>query len=122
MTIDDLTTAARARIARLDPRVALAAQAAGALLIDARCAELRRETGTIPGAVHVPLSVLYWRMDPTSPYHAPALVDPDRQVLLLSAPSYSSGAAARRPARRGRARRAGEPGATRAPRVRNQAA
>jgi rhodanese-related sulfurtransferase len=94
MTIDDLMTRARARIERLDPQAALAAQAAGALLIDTRCAELRQEAGTIPGAVHVPLSVLYWRMDPTSGYRDPALADPDRQVILICAHGYSSSLAA----------------------------
>lgn len=94
MTIDAMTTAARSRIERLEPKAALAAQTDGALLIDIRCAELRRETGTVPGAVHVPLSVLFWRMDPTSGYHDPALVGPKRQVILICAHGYSSSLAA----------------------------
>jgi rhodanese-related sulfurtransferase len=61
----------------------LRAQAAGALLIDTRCAELRRETGVIPGSVHLPLSVLYWRLDPTSDSADPQLAEPDREVILV---------------------------------------
>jgi rhodanese-related sulfurtransferase len=93
-TIGGLLAAARARIDRLEPRAAHAALGAGALLIDTRCAELRLESGVIPGSVHVPLSVLYWRMDPSSGHDDPALTDPDRQVILVCAHGYSSSLAA----------------------------
>lgn len=89
-----LLEAARARLERLEPAAAEVAVAGGALLIDTRCAELREETGVVPGSVHVPLSVLYWRMDPTSGHHDPALTDPDRQVILICAHGYSSSLAA----------------------------
>jgi rhodanese-related sulfurtransferase len=69
-TIGALLDAARSRLERLEPQAAFRAQAEGALIVDTRCAELRRDEGTIPGSVHVPLSVLYWRLDPTSG-HAP---------------------------------------------------
>ena len=93
-TIDGLLEAARARLVRLAPAEAHAALRAGALVIDTRCAEARRETGIIPGSVHVPLSVLYWRMDPTSGYDDPSLTDPDRQVILVCDHGYSSSLAA----------------------------
>jgi rhodanese-related sulfurtransferase len=93
-TIDGLLEAARSRIVRLEPPAAHAAVLDGALLIDTRCAELRRETGVIPGSVHVPLSVLYWRLDPTSAHNDPTLSDPDRQVVLVCAHGYSSSLAA----------------------------
>ena len=93
-TVGGLLEAARSRLERLEPAAAEAAVAAGALLIDTRCAELREETGVVPGSVHVPLSVLYWRMDPTSGHHDPALTDPERQVILICAHGYSSSLAA----------------------------
>lgn len=93
-TIGGLLEAARSRLGRLEPAAAEAAVARGALLIDTRCAELREETGVVPGSVHVPLSVLYWRMDPTSGHSDPALTDPDRQVILICAHGYSSSLAA----------------------------
>lgn len=93
-TVARLLDAARSRLERLSPAEALAAQTAGALLVDTRCAELRRESGAIPGSVHVPLSVLYWRLDPDSPYHDEALSDRDRQVILLCAHGFSSSLAA----------------------------
>jgi rhodanese-related sulfurtransferase len=65
-TIDELLAEARARLDRLEPAAALTAQGEGAILIDLRCADQRRESRVIPDSVHVPLSVLYWRLDPTS--------------------------------------------------------
>ena len=93
-TIDDLLAAARARIDRLTPEAARDAMAAGALLVDTRSADLRREAGVIPGSVHVPLSVLFWRLDPASGYDDPALSDLTRPVVLVCAHGYSSSLAA----------------------------
>jgi rhodanese-related sulfurtransferase len=93
-TIGELLDAARSRFERMEPQAAFRAQAAGALIVDTRCAELRREEGVIPGSAHVPLSVLYWRLDPTSGYADPQLADPGRQIVLCCAHGYSSSIAA----------------------------
>ena len=93
-TIDGLLAAARGRIDRLEPAAAFRAMAQGALLVDTRCTELRRETGVIPGSVHVPLSVLFWRLDPSSGSAEPTIADPERPVVLICAHGYSSSLAA----------------------------
>lgn len=93
-TIAVLLEQARSGIERLEPAAALAAQRAGALIVDTRCAELRRESGVIPGSVHVPLSVLFWRLDPSSEHADPALTDARRRVVLVCAHGYSSSLAA----------------------------
>jgi len=93
-TIDQLLVRARARLHRLEPTAALEAQAEGAILVDLRCADDRRASGVVPGSVHVPLSVLYWRLDPTSGYDDPRLSDPAGRVVLLCADGYSSSLAA----------------------------
>ena len=93
-TVGALLKAARSRLERLQPQAALRAQADGALIVDTRCAELRRDEGVIPGSVHVPLSVLYWRLDRSSGYSDPALTDTERQVVLYCAHGYSSSFAA----------------------------
>ncbi|HXQ96323.1 MAG TPA: rhodanese-like domain-containing protein [Candidatus Acidoferrales bacterium] len=93
-TIDQLLVRARARLHRLEPTAALEAQAEGAILVDLRCADDRRASGVVPGSVHVPLSVLYWRLDPTSGYDDPWLSDPAGRVVLLCADGYSSSLAA----------------------------
>lgn len=93
-TVNDLLARARGGLDRLEPADADAAMRAGALLVDTRCAELRQAEGIVPGSVHVPLSVLYWRLDPASGHSVPALTDLDRQVILLCAHGYSSSLAA----------------------------
>jgi rhodanese-related sulfurtransferase len=93
-TVDELLAAARERIERLEPLAARRAAEDGALLVDTRCADDRRAEGTIPGSVHVPLSVLPWRLDPTSGYDDPTLSDPSRHVVLICAHGYSSSFAA----------------------------
>lgn len=93
-TIADLLEDARSHLARLAPRDALDAQGAGALVVDTRCAELRRTTGVIPGSKHVPLSVLFWRADPSSGHSDPELTDFERQIVLVCADGYSSSLAA----------------------------
>ena len=93
-TIGGLLESARSRLERLTPEAAHAAEGDGALIVDTRCADLRRETGVIPGSAHIPLSVLYWRLDPTSGHHDPAISDPERQIILVCSHGYSSSLAA----------------------------
>ncbi len=93
-TIQQLLANSRAGLNRLEPAAALMAQTAGATLIDTRCADDRRASGVIPGSVHIPLSVLFWRLDPMSGHHIPSLADPDRPVVLLCTDGYSSSLAA----------------------------
>jgi rhodanese-related sulfurtransferase len=93
-TIDDLLEIARARLDRLDPASARAETEAGAVIVDTRCAEARLKSGTIPGSVHVPLSVLYWRLDPTSGHSDRSLADRERRIILVCADGYSSSLAA----------------------------
>jgi rhodanese-related sulfurtransferase len=93
-TIQQLLASARAGLNRLEPAATLRAQEEGATLIDTRCGDDRRTSGVIPGSVHIPLSVLFWRLDPASGYHNPRLADPARQVILLCADGYSSSLAA----------------------------
>jgi rhodanese-related sulfurtransferase len=93
LTIEGLLAAARARIVRVSPAEAMAATAAGALIVDTRCAEARSATGVIPGSIHIPLSVLYWRLDQGAG-HEITLSDRTRQTILVCADGYSSSLAA----------------------------
>ena len=93
-TVGELLEAARARLDRLEPEAARDAVAGGALLIDTRCSDDRRRTGSIPGSVHVPLSVLLWRLDGSSGHARPELTDRRRQVILVCADGFSSSMAA----------------------------
>ena len=93
-SINNLLESARSRIARHGPEAALEAMRDGALIIDTRCVEQRRETGVIPGSVHVPLSVLFWRLDASSGHADARLVDPGREIILVCAHGYSTSLAA----------------------------
>jgi rhodanese-related sulfurtransferase len=93
-TVNEFLASSRARIDRLEPGDVPAATDAGAVLIDTRCAEQRRATGVIPGSAHIPLSVLYWRLDPASGSADPRVADPTTRVILICAHGYSSSIAA----------------------------
>ena len=93
-TIGGLLEASRARLARVSPAAALSEAKEGAILIDTRCGEARRDQGVIAGSIHMPLSVLYWRLDPTSGHSDPRVADRDRRMILFCADGYSSSLAA----------------------------
>ncbi len=63
-SVDELLADARADLVRLSPEQALAAQAAGAVLVDIRGDDQIRDHGSIPGAIRIPRNVLEWRADP----------------------------------------------------------
>ncbi len=93
-TIDDLLEAARTRLDRLTPAAALRAQLDGAIVVDTRAADVRLGTGQIPGSLHIPLSVLYWRLDPASGFDDPRVSDRTTRIVLVCAHGYSSSLAA----------------------------
>jgi rhodanese-related sulfurtransferase len=93
-TIDELLAVARARLHRLTPDEARAAQRQGALLVDVRPVEQRRAEGRIPGALVVDRNVLEWRLDPTSAHRVPEAVDHDVHVVVVCSEGYQSSLAA----------------------------
>lgn len=97
-TIEDLLADARRGLARLRPEETLAAQARGALVVDTRSADDRRRDGVIPGSLHIPLSVLEWRLDPAADpaYRSPHVRGLEQQIVLVCAHGYSSSLAAAR--------------------------
>jgi rhodanese-related sulfurtransferase len=95
-TIEDLLSAARERLERLDPRGAAEAVERGdAILVDIRGAEQRAVDGTIPGAVWHPRNVLEWRVDPASSHADPRLsADFDARLVVVCNEGYQSSLAA----------------------------
>ena len=93
-TIDELLARARASLERLEPEEALGAQRNGALLVDVRSDGERARHGVIPGSLHVPRTVLEWRLDPGSPHRNPDACDLRRHVVVVCADGYSSSLAA----------------------------
>jgi rhodanese-related sulfurtransferase len=82
-TLEQLLDAARAQIERLEPAEVLAATERGALLIDIRADVDRERDGIVPGSLHIPRTVLEWRLDPDSPSRNPHVGGLERQILLL---------------------------------------
>jgi MFS family permease len=93
-TAAELLAEAQRRIApRLEPTDAFQAAADGAVLVDLRSEDERRHEGVIPGSIHIPRSVLEWRIDPDSGYSNPYL-RLDQKVIVFCAHGFSSSFAA----------------------------
>ena len=93
-SIDDALERARARLQRVDPHEAAAALERGALLIDTRPVQQRREQGEIPGALLIERNVLEWRLDPSSDARIPEATGHDIEVIVVCSEGYSSSLAA----------------------------
>jgi MFS family permease len=94
-TAEELLAEARGRIApRLEPERAYQASSRGALLIDIRSQDERRREGVIPGSLHIPRSVLEWRVDPASGNTNPHIGSLEQQLVLFCAQGFSSSLAA----------------------------
>lgn len=66
-TVEELLARARATLPHCpSPTEALHAQASGALLIDVRGEDQRRDGGLTPGAIVLSRNYLEWRCDPAS--------------------------------------------------------
>jgi rhodanese-related sulfurtransferase len=90
-TLDDLLNEARARIERIDPADAWAAAQDDALIVDTR---VDRSPGIVPGSLHVPLSVLQWRVDPDSAWRNPHVNGLETRLILICEHGESSSLAA----------------------------
>jgi rhodanese-related sulfurtransferase len=90
-TLDDLLREARALIERLEPAEAWAATEQGALIVDTR---VDRTAGIVPGSLHVPLSVLQWRVAPESAWRNPHVGGLDTHLILICDQGESSSLAA----------------------------
>jgi len=92
--IDVLLAEARLEIERLGPEHAHREMAAGAVLVDIRPTEQRREEGEIPGAIVIGRNVLEWRLDPRSDARIVELARYDACIIVLCSEGYASSLAA----------------------------
>src|SRR5581483_992544 len=83
-TLDELFAAAAGRIRRFTPAEA---QATNAAILDIRSQDARDRDGAVPGAYHVPRTVLEWRA--ASPEWRNAELD-GRLLILICDHGYSS--------------------------------
>jgi rhodanese-related sulfurtransferase len=92
--IDDLLTAARARLERVFPDDLPGEMASGAVVVDMRPVEQRRRDGELPSAIVIDRNVLEWRLDPTCPHHIPEVNNAQTRVILVCSEGYGSSLAA----------------------------
>jgi rhodanese-related sulfurtransferase len=93
-TLGEILEDARAKIERFAPTQAFTAARNGALIIDIRSEPNRDEHGIVPGSVHIPRTVLEWRVAPDSAWRNPHLGPPERQLIILCDHGCSSSLAA----------------------------
>jgi rhodanese-related sulfurtransferase len=94
-TISDVLAEARAGLDRVTPAEAYLAMQDGAVLVDVRSQDERERQGIVPGALHHPLSVVLWHLDPDEGTGTPKL-PLDTRVILLCHHGFSSSLAAAR--------------------------
>lgn len=87
MTLNELFEQAGGRIRRYTPTEAHAAMRAGAVLVDIRERASREHDGVIPGAYHVPRTVLEWRVA-SEEYRNPALEG--KRLILVCDHGFST--------------------------------
>jgi len=93
-TVDELVAEARRHLDRVRPDHLAAEQADGALVVDVRNAQHRRQDGELPGAVVIDRNALEWRLDPASPHRIPEATGYDRRIIVVCDEGYSSSLAA----------------------------
>jgi len=95
LNIEQILSAARARLRRLSPDEAYEAIVnKGATLVDIRSELQRAAEGSIPGAFIVERNVLEWRFDPASSARLPVATSHDIQVIVFCSEGYTSSLAA----------------------------
>ncbi len=94
LTLDELLERARSRIERLSPAESLAEASDGALIVDIRSDAAREHDGVVPGSLHVPRTVLEWRLDPDGDWRSPHVGGLDSRLIVMCDHGYSSSLAA----------------------------
>lgn len=86
-SLDELVDEAARRITRYEPAEACSADG---VVIDIRSRESRQLHGVIPGSLHIPRTVLEWRVALDSPWRNPHLGEVDERLILVCDHGYSS--------------------------------
>ena len=89
-SLDEIVDSATERITRFHPGEAFVAVCDGALLIDVRSDLDRARVGIVPGSLHIPRTVLEWRLAPDSPWRNPHVGGLDQPIILICDHGYST--------------------------------
>jgi rhodanese-related sulfurtransferase len=88
-TIDETYEEAARRLGRVTAAEAWNRMRGGAVLVDTRSPDQQKAQGFVPGALHHPLSVLAWRLDPDCPT-SNEKIPLDADVVLICREGFSS--------------------------------
>ena len=88
--LDRLIKEAAEKITRFDAPQAFSASAADGVIIDIRSQDARELHGVIPGSLHIPRTVLEWRLALDSQWRNLHLGGRDQQLILICDHGYSS--------------------------------
>jgi rhodanese-related sulfurtransferase len=89
-TLAEVLVEAAERIDRLSPEQAAVELGEGATLVDTRSSDSRRRKGAVPGALHVPRTVLEWRLEPGGSHRNPQAPPPGARVIVMCEEGFSS--------------------------------
>lgn len=89
-TLEQELRDARALIDRLSPAEAFERAESGALIVDIRSELDRERLGVVPGSLHVPRTVLEWRLEPGGAWCNPHVGGVERRIILLCDHGFSS--------------------------------
>jgi rhodanese-related sulfurtransferase len=88
--LDALVNEAAEDITRFSAPEAFAACADDGLIIDIRSQDARELGGVVPGSLHIPRTVLEWRVALDSPWRNQHLAGFDQRLILMCDHGYSS--------------------------------
>jgi rhodanese-related sulfurtransferase len=89
-SLELLVNEAAERIIRFSAPEAFSASAVDGVIIDIRSQDARDLDGVIPGSMHIPRTVLEWRIALDSPWRNRHLGGRDQQLILICDHGYSS--------------------------------
>jgi rhodanese-related sulfurtransferase len=90
LALERLVGAAAEQITRLEAPAAFDASTADGVIIDIRSQDVREREGVIPRSLHIPRTVLEWRVALDSPWRNRHLGGPEQQLILICDHGYSS--------------------------------
>jgi rhodanese-related sulfurtransferase len=89
-SLEGLVSAAAERITRFSAPEAFSVPEADGVLIDIRSHDARALHGIVPGSLHIPRTVLEWRIALDSPWRNVHLGGIDQRLILICDHGYSS--------------------------------
>ena len=90
LSLEALINRAAAQITRFSAPEAFSVSAEDGLIVDIRSQDARKLDGVVPGSLHIPRTVLEWRIALDSPWRNVHLDGLDQRLILICDHGYSS--------------------------------